>query len=1134
MRRFLAILAFFAALGPIASAGAWESECRPTRVSAPDAYAYERSICTLAGYVPGQGIPKPPECADGAATARGALFGEHTYITRQAMGWAGLRAYQDDESVFDYYIDADANRQFDQWLSLEPARPGAMKARPTFDGTPSQSAGRRFSIPEFAGVPDGSYSLSDFVLGNEHCLLPYAFLEGRASDPAQIQKCHDYKSHVAQVNSTHFAPQNRHVYALYHRIALDVADRCEAMRVAFAKVPSHAAHVQMNEAVDNCEREALAFQSLASHYQADAWSTGHMWQRWGSPLMGSSDASQVAAVARGLVSGLIHGWRSVVRDEDTFDLYKYQHDPLTMPGALVPGAGLDDMVQWTYPDGSNALATIPPAKDGIVVADGRNRQLGGGDTYLLACNSKDDGGSRWAIAPAEPKPDAVDHKGIDPGGDDRPLTVQYRRMMSCIAVGFEEVWRRWKTKTPSRVRGVPDDQFDPAVQSSIGSDTAAKDDVCWAQRATNKSMYLGAGMSTLGSFATIDPEWLARATIDTIPYLANAKGDLGKAGKAWAAFRGGLKAAFEGHGPFDAAAFRKQLASLGLLFQRWAYRNPYGTELADLNVPDAFDTDELGLPVTLSTYLSGERQPSGSPTPTRNDAFASLIDTRAVPYLEAPDLGRWAAVKDRIKPGADCTNDAICPVSDANGSATFCDRGGSCFPHEVSTLRAFRRGEMGLFCRADTKDELEAAMKPCHLTAYNTVSAACDACAKLLVPHMRNACNATSYALTDGVDRRSACDVLFASPEFQSAQGIASFDPHDLDANSVYAPFDSGAGAYERALEICRLADKLPTAGPAPETPPDGNATFFNAGTAACFRGCDTCTTCVGVDAMASLQSVPGFGTLATTHLYGDLSDLIDVAGDGFRACGVRADHSVWCVGVNYAGQLGNGTTTSSTSPVVTMVPGSAKRVYMANDGACAITDNNALVCWGRNGNGEIGIKPPPPPGFVLTPQGVAGDVVEFSELGTRRCVRSSGGGVRCWDADSIPFALPTAVTGLTDATQIAGSCALVGGAVRCWDDIAVQGTCAPPCCPDVLYTVSVPGLGEVKELAVPFENGTYCGRDATGIGGLLVGPHHVDRPVRHPDGGARPILVPAAGRRRPHQRPLRDEGRSSLRADRA
>ncbi len=75
------------------------------------------------------------------------------------------------------------------------------------------------------------------------------------------------------------------------------------------------------------------------------------------------------------------------------------------------------------------------------------------------------------------------------------------------------------------------------------------------------------------------------------------------------------------------------------------------------------------------------------------------------------------------------------------------------------------------------------------------------------------------------------------------------------------------------------------------------------------------------------------------------------------HACAILDNASLLCWGGNSNGQLGDGTTTTSTSPVsVDLGTGrTAAAVAAGHRHTCAILDNASLVCWGQNNNGQLG-----------------------------------------------------------------------------------------------------------------------------------------------------------------------------------
>ena len=152
-------------------------------------------------------------------------------------------------------------------------------------------------------------------------------------------------------------------------------------------------------------------------------------------------------------------------------------DQLSMPGYF------DDLpVEKENESPWNAVRWRQPGGDPI---------FGGGDLYLLSCTARY---PRWSIAPATICPKGVIGLNVDCG--DRPLSPQYRRMMTCVAKGFVEVYDRGPrtidtdsggTITP-HAWAVGDDYVDKEIKGV----TSALDPRCWSQRATNQSMCLSA------------------------------------------------------------------------------------------------------------------------------------------------------------------------------------------------------------------------------------------------------------------------------------------------------------------------------------------------------------------------------------------------------------------------------------------------------------------------------------------------------------------------------------------------------------------------------------------------------------------------------------------------------------------
>lgn len=105
----------------------------------------------------------------------------------------------------------------------------------------------------------------------------------------------------------------------------------------------------------------------------------------------------------------------------------------------------------------------------------------------------------------------------------------------------------------------------------------------------------------------------------------------------------------------------------------------------------------------------------------------------------------------------------------------------------------------------------------------------------------------------------------------------------------------------------------------------------------------------------ASGESVESIEVSATPSIGTGGSSV--VAGDA-HTCALK-NGTVWCWGANGYGQLGNGTTTASSTPV--QVSGITTATAVAAGGnssighSCALLDSGTVQCWGVNSSGQLG-----------------------------------------------------------------------------------------------------------------------------------------------------------------------------------
>jgi alpha-tubulin suppressor-like RCC1 family protein len=182
------------------------------------------------------------------------------------------------------------------------------------------------------------------------------------------------------------------------------------------------------------------------------------------------------------------------------------------------------------------------------------------------------------------------------------------------------------------------------------------------------------------------------------------------------------------------------------------------------------------------------------------------------------------------------------------------------------------------------------------------------------------------------------------------------------------------------------------------------------------------------------------------------LSGVVQVVAGGESTCALIKDGSVKCWGKNEFGQLGDGTTRDRNTPVAVVgIQESVKAIALGGDHACALSESGAVQCWGKNDVGQLGNGTTQD---SLSPVMVAGlesgvAAIAASAWDGTTCALTVAGGVKCWgdnfggqigdgSADGSP--VPVDVSGLDQGVtaiavgQQSHVCALTAqGKVVCW-----------------------------------------------------------------------------------------------------
>jgi alpha-tubulin suppressor-like RCC1 family protein len=179
---------------------------------------------------------------------------------------------------------------------------------------------------------------------------------------------------------------------------------------------------------------------------------------------------------------------------------------------------------------------------------------------------------------------------------------------------------------------------------------------------------------------------------------------------------------------------------------------------------------------------------------------------------------------------------------------------------------------------------------------------------------------------------------------------------------------------------------------------------------------------------------------------------IVSLATGKTHTCAVLQGKNVVCWGSNASSELGDGSTTTRTSPVAVqgLPSGVVKAVAVGDAHSCALLDNGNVWCWGSTSEGQTGNAAPSPSPPVAVNMVVNATAISAGAAHT--CVVVSGGAIVCWGrntSDQCGLAMPSSWTApalvmlpsvvAADTVSAGGdsSCAVLGasadGQVVCW-----------------------------------------------------------------------------------------------------
>ncbi len=237
----------------------------------------------------------------------------------------------------------------------------------------------------------------------------------------------------------------------------------------------------------------------------------------------------------------------------------------------------------------------------------------------------------------------------------------------------------------------------------------------------------------------------------------------------------------------------------------------------------------------------------------------------------------------------------------------------------------------------------------------------------------QTACPAGTYNPNSGSTSSSVCldtDAGYYSNSGSSAQtacAAGTYQPNTGQPSCIDAP----AGAYvsgtaATSYSSCQAGAYQPSTGqtscltseagyyvPEPSFPEKATFGVHHS----CYLYDDGSVRCSGYNEMGQL----GDGTTmsSSTQVVVDLggATATDVSSGYWHTCALLSDGQILCWGQNTQGQLGDGTTNDSSSPVSVNLGSGTTALQLSSGGryTCALVQNYSIACWGQNAAGQLG-----------------------------------------------------------------------------------------------------------------------------------------------------------------------------------
>lgn len=247
------------------------------------------------------------------------------------------------------------------------------------------------------------------------------------------------------------------------------------------------------------------------------------------------------------------------------------------------------------------------------------------------------------------------------------------------------------------------------------------------------------------------------------------------------------------------------------------------------------------------------------------------------------------------------------------------------------------------------------------------------------------------------------------------------------------------AAALCAPLAFITAAQVSAAAAPAGALVPLTGAQTIDAGTGhTCALTQAGAVKCWGMNWSGQLGDGSTLHRLTAVDVVGLSSNVRAISAGAIHTCALTTAGAVKCWGNNNGGVLGDGSTEEHSTPVdVVGLSGGVQAIGMGGGHSCALTIAGAVKCWGTNANGQLGDGSTTNRSVPVNVIGLSGGVKAIGVGGSHTCAVTTAGAVKCWgtnfngqlgDGSTIHRPTPVDVVGLGSGVQTISA----GGAGTC------------------------------------------------------------------------------------------------------